>query len=725
MFAELDDVDWKSVRDPFGSNPDIPELLREVASGDDSERTEALEELEAQLHPIGKAYHADYGYHYDYDYDFQRPPVNESRAARLAALCTPFLLELAARPFGPDRLRILRLIAALAGVAEDEDRDEEPLFRLWSDTELAASVVLRNRQEVRRAIGRALPELLDLLDDTDAGIRAAVVPVLAVCAEQWATVAPALQARVGFEPDSNIRVAMIGVIGAIALYRPEQAARLGISQWFAELLCASEDPIDHLTALDHLLAADPQALPGRVVPIVMVAAHRLLDPSGDHAETRHTRSDLWSISTVHTRMASRPEEQVDLIRGLFGSELPTARGFACELAEDLIRTWRTDHVELLEAITDQLVDSETWLTAAQVLARLGPAAAPVIDRILEQLERYARVTEWHGEAAGFLQPLQLPWLSLHTEIPMLNQPGPLLRAAANTGDARAVPAVRWALELDETPDRLEEILAPLGAHAIELVPLIRDRMIHTHTHPADPYLDLRAYRLARALGKIGEPAAAAATDIAAMMSDRNAELVEVLGQLGVGARSTVEVVHRFLDHDRPRVRLDAAVALWRLTGDPEPALTQLHAALADDDDAAHAVQLRARAIEVAGTLGLAAGDCAPVLRRLIDLDTDLWTTTVAAIALWRVTADPEPTVTLLLDLSAREPSDPDTSGTESRPHWLTLVAECFAEIGPAAQAAAPLLAAELARDRRRQGSVPADIELCHACRRALDEIFAA
>ncbi|WP_281256200.1 hypothetical protein [Nocardia amikacinitolerans] len=27
--------------------------------------------------------------------------------------------------------------------------------------------------------------------------------------------------------------------------------------------------------------------------------------------------------------------------------------------------------------------------------------------------------------------------------------------------------------------------------------------------------------------------------------------------------------------------------------------------------------------------------------------------------------------------------------------------------------------------RRRRGSVPADIELCRACRRALDEIFAA
>ncbi|WP_431964700.1 HEAT repeat domain-containing protein [Nocardia sp. bgisy134] len=725
MSAELDDVDWESVDVRYGSDTGIPELLREVASGDDFERTEALRELEDQLHPDGKVYDDDYGYQYDYDHDFERSPVDESRAARLAALCTPFLLELAARPFGPDRLRMLRLIAALALVGEDEDEDEEQPFRLWSDTELSASVALRNRQEVRRAIGRALRELLDLLDDTDADIRVAVVRVLTVCEEQWATVVPALQARLGFEPDSKIRVAMIGVIGAIALYRPEQAARLGIPQWFAELLCASEDPIDHLTALDHLLAADPQALPGRVVPIVMGAAHRILEPSGDHAETLHTRRDVWPIRTVYTRMASRPEEQFDLVRGLIGSELPTARGFACELAEDLIRTWRTDHVELLEAITDQLADSGTWFAAAQVLARLGTAAAPVIDRILEQLERYERVTEWHGQATRFPQPLELPWLSLHTELPMLNQPGPLLRAAANTGDARAVPAVRWALELDETPDRLEEILAPLGTHAIELVPLIRDRMVHTHTHPADPYLDMRAYRLARALGAIGEPAAAAAPDIAGMLSDRKAELVEVLGQLGVGARSTVETVRRFLDHDRPRVRLDAAVALWRFTGDPEPALAQLHAVLADDDDAVRAVKLRAHAIEVAGTLGFAAGDCAPALRRLIDLDTDRWATTAAAIALWRVTADPEPTLTLLLDLSAGEPADPDTSGTEPRPHWLTVAAECFAEIGPAARAAAPLLAAELARPRRRPGSVPADIELCHACRRALDAIFAA
>ncbi|MCP2320976.1 hypothetical protein APR12_006366 [Nocardia amikacinitolerans] len=710
MFAEVDDADWES------ADLSVPELLREVASADDSERAQALPELEARLRPDGKIYSDKYGYGYDYDFHDNRPPVDRIHAARSAVLCTPFLLELAARPCGQDRPRILRLIAVMAGV----DEDEEQRFRLWSDAELAASVELRDRQEVRRAIGRALPELLDLLDDVDPDIRVAVTHVLAVCAEHWETVVPALQARVGFEHDSKIRIAMIGVVGSIAWNRPEQASPLGISRWFSELLCADRDPIEHLTVLNYLLASDPQALPGRVVPIVLGAAPRLMEPTVDLADV-YRPLGAWPaslISAVHTRMAARREEQRELVRGLFDIGLPQAREFACYLAEDLIGTWRTNHVELLEAVADQLADPKTWLSAAKVLARLETAAAPVIDRILEHLERFKRITEWHTPLP---LPLPLPWLTLHTDIRMLNEPGPLLRAAANTGDARAVSAVRWALELDETPDRLDEILAPLGAHAIELVPLIRDRMIGMHTRSAD---DMRAYQLARALGRIGEPAAAAAQDVAGMLSDSDAELVEVLGRFGVGARSTLGVVRRFLDHDRPNVRLEAAFALWRFTGDPEPALAQLHAVLANDDSAANVVRLRARAIEIAGTLGVAADDCAPALRRLIDLDTDLWTTTAAAIALWRVTVDPDPTVSLLLDLSTREPSEPDWN-VEPRPHWLTVAAECFAEIGPAAQAAAPLLAAELARPRRRRDSVPADIELCRACRRALDEIFAA
>ncbi|MFF0529584.1 hypothetical protein ACFYT3_14445 [Nocardia amikacinitolerans] len=120
MFAEVDDAEWES------EDTSIPELLREVASADDSERAHALRELEARLRPDGKIYRDKFGYGYDYDFHDNRPPVDRIHAARLAVLCTPFLLELAARPCGQDPPRILRLIAVMAGV----DEDEEQRFRL-------------------------------------------------------------------------------------------------------------------------------------------------------------------------------------------------------------------------------------------------------------------------------------------------------------------------------------------------------------------------------------------------------------------------------------------------------------------------------------------------------------------------------------------------------------------------------------------------------------------
>ncbi|MFI9503702.1 hypothetical protein [Nocardia sp. NPDC052566] len=705
MFAGLGEVDWESADSYYGAESNIPELLRRVASRDpgDDKRRVALLLLRDRLHPDPD----------DYDYD----PDDDPGDALLGSVCMPFLLELALDPLVDERSELLKLIADIAGAGANEE---------------AVGAERRNRQTAREAIGRELPNLLDLLADTGVEVRRAVTPVLAVCTGQWHTVVPALRAHIGIEPDPIARIGMMDCVTSIVRYWPEQADRLGIPRWCAETLAADEDPIGQLTVLRGMLDANSAALPSSVTTIAARAVRRLasveLPDSFSAPNLLSTEEWLAGLAQdVYVSLAVRPTEQYDFLRDLFHAPQPEIRRDACRLAGERIRRWRGEHAELLEAIAEQLTDRALWQTAAEQLGSLGPAATPVLDHILEALKRYPRITEWDGESP-FPQPLPLPWLSLHTRDPMQNQPGPLLRAAAGTGDPRALPAVRWTLELDEIPDRLDHILEPLGAHAIGLVPLIHACMVRAHTNPADRRLDLRAHRLARALGRIGEPAAAAAPDIAAMLAnDRSAGLVEVLGQLGVGARATVEVVRGLLDHPRPRVRVDAAFAMWRFTGDPEPALARLRPALAAVDESVRARDLRVHAIELTGRMGFAAGDCAPALRHLIDHGRDLWTITAAAIALWRVTGDPDPTVPLLLDLSARgrTESAQDELSAERRPHWLTVAADCFAEIGHAAQPAAQLLTAELARTERRHGTVAADIELCRACRRALDRIFAA
>ncbi|MEV0765034.1 hypothetical protein [Nocardia sp. NPDC050435] len=676
MLYEFEEID-----DEFA---DISELLSELTAADGAARARALDSLEIQLG------HDDWSYDDDWCSDDER----------LAAMCAPVLLELAVRPHWPDRLRLLRLTAMLVG----------------DDASAADGAILASasRAEVGRAADAVLPSLLPLLGDTDAEVRSATLELLAVCGDERNLLIPALQARYAADTESRIRLQILDVLDVVARRRPEHAAALRLPQWLTRLLHTAAAPQDRLSALSHLLALEPRALPGAVVPVVLAAARELVRGG---AIEHHPDAP---VRDIYLRLDSRPDEQLALVEALFALDDSDIRALACYLAERLISTWRTEYPRLLECLADQLSDPETWRPAAEALARLGTAAAPVADRILEQLERCRRITEWDDPA---VLPVQLPWLTIDTATPTLSGPGPMLRAAANTGDPRALPAVRWALTLDRTPWGLDTLLAPLGAHAVELVPLIRERMRHAHAHRSDPFLDVRYYQLACALGQLGPAAAAAAADIVAVLDDRSASLVEVLGRFGVDARSTMPEVRRYLEHDRLAVRLRAAVTLWQFTGDPAPVLPQLDAALSDYEETIPASELRLRAMTAAGELGFAAAPCAPALRRLIAEDLGPRTTVAAAAALWRVTGEPEPTVTLLLGVCGRPEPDPaEWPQRGAQRHWRTVAAECFAEIGPAAGLAASLLAAELAAPRRRCDSVPADEELRRACRDALDAV---
>ncbi|WP_330230474.1 hypothetical protein OHA40_31650 [Nocardia sp. NBC_00508] len=165
--------------------------------------------------------------------------------------------------------------------------------------------------------------------------------------------------------------------------------------------------------------------------------------------------------------------------------------------------------------------------------------------------------------------------------------------------------------------------------------------------------------------------------------------------------------------------MDLTVSLWRLVGDPEPASAQVTAALEAGDPG-----LYPRAVAVAKTMGPVAAGCVPALRRFVDDRARLWLAVDAAIAMWRISGEPEPTVTALLELSTTALKPRQAIG-EFHANLLSYAAKCFAEIGPAAEVAAPLLAAELARPRRRDIGAGNDIELCHDCRSALDSIFEA
>ncbi|WP_406234293.1 hypothetical protein [Nocardia sp. NBC_01009] len=711
MFEGLDEIDWDAMDSGFDSARTVPELLREAASDDPQQSDLALCQLADWLHV------STFGYDYN--------PIDGIDGPRLAAISTPFLLELALNPLHSMRSTILKMIAAIMGVNE---HDETQPFRLWRDDEMATMPVLRHRQSARSAVGRAVPDLMWLLADPDADVRRATPLVLAPCAEQWHTVIPALLERVEAESDPNVKLRVVTVLGSIAKGWPDPAADFGIPAKLVELLGDDGDPVGQLIAAVTVLQVNSAALPGGVDRAVVGAVHRLSEVelpelSGSDAWMYGTTNE-WMAYLIHSmcdELDNRPEEQTKLLRGLFTAPQPEIRRKSCHMARRLINTWRGDHSTLITSVATQLADTDVWKTAAEELSHLGSAIAPAADHIFAVLDQYPRITELR-EIPQRLQDRWIPmrWLELHSNHPP--RVGPLLGLAAQSGDPRAVQALRWALELDTPPFGLDDALAALGAPALELLPLIRRRMLELHElYPRTPLDDYYrpAMALARGLGRLGAAAAAAAEDVVAILPSDSRILVEVLGRFGPAAGATAPAVRPFLAHSEPRVRWDAAAAWWRLTGDPEPALV-----LALDAFRADAFSFRAT--EIAGNLGPAAAACVPHLRRLID-SPERREASHAAIALWRITGEPGPTVTTLLEHSTTALPKSDAERASARDFtddWLIDAADCFAEIGPAAAAAAPLLATELAHPRRRDTSASHDNNLCRAFRRALDSIFA-
>ncbi|GAA2673800.1 hypothetical protein LV78_002531 [Actinosynnema pretiosum] len=156
------------------------------------------------------------------------------------------------------------------------------------------------------------------------------------------------------------------------------------------------------------------------------------------------------------------------------------------------------------------------------------------------------------------------------------------------------------------------------------------------------------------------------------------------------------------------MELAAARALWRVTADAGPVLPVLlrHLAGADHHRAADAADALAE-------LGSEAGSARPALREALRGKGNVWVELRVAQALWRVAGEAH------VDVLSRV-------WAENR-YARSQVARCFAELGPRAASAGPLLRAELGQVRRHTAvsnvwssdQVPRDLALLRACDAAL------
>ncbi|WP_426366139.1 PBS lyase [Streptomyces sp. E-08] len=692
MLTGIEEVDWASLGHAYGPADDVPELLRGLASADPAERETALDGMYGAVHHQGDVY--------------------DSTLA-----CIPFLLELVADPGVQDRGCIVELLTSIGGIELDDD--DEELDELGSEDE--EFIPAANYAMAAAAIAAGADVFLGLVSDADPEVRLAAPCALASLHPEPARVLTLLRERLTVERDTEVRLALVAAVGRIALRHA--ALRAETIEWLGWLARAAHDPGLRLAALAQRARCAPGDIPDDVVPWVTglleeirTSADRPAGPGGERAATptligqvrelleEHAagRPAPWTeelLRTLHAALDDRVDDRIALIVAQLRSPDWGQRSDAIWLCGGLIRVWRGRYEEVVRLVGAQLQDPEPRLreAATSFLERLFELGAPAADALAARLAAV---------------PSAAPPGPNQAFVGRSGRDGALL-ALARAGDTRAVPLLARALEEPEVRRELLYAMDGLGPSAAMLAPLLRRRLAEVEL---DERLYDRAAPLLYALAAVR--GAQALPEVLRVLRGAPAHrrdwvreaALRTLAAFGPAARVALPDVRRLLAAESAAVATAAARALWAAEGDRGDVLPALERWLrpgAPDADWCAAAQ-------ALGEIGPAAASAAGALRHGL-ASRDLWVRVRGAAALWRVSGDASESLPVLL------------AAWEENRHARVDIAECLAEMGPAASDAQLVILTELTRRRRhnaREGAsgshdIHVDEKLLTLCRAAL------
>ncbi|MGA5062514.1 PBS lyase [Streptomyces exfoliatus] len=707
MLTGIEEVDWASLGHAYGPADDVPELLRGLASADPAERETALDGMYGAVHHQGDVY--------------------DSTLA-----CIPFLLELVADPAVQDRGCIVELLTSIGGIELDDD---DELDELGADDE--EFIPAANYAMAAAAIAAGADVFLGLVSDPDPEVRLTAPCALASLHPEPARVLTLLRERLTVERDTEVRLALVAAVGRIALRHA--SLRTETVDWLGWLARAAQDPGLRLAALAQRARCAPGDIPDDVVPRVTglleeirTTAHRP-EPAGPERPATSTligqfrelleehaagRPAPWTeelLRTLHTALDDRVDDRIALILAQLRSPDWGQRSDAIWLCGGLIRIWRGRYEEVVRLVGAQLQDPEPRLreAAASFLERLFELGAPAADALV------ARLTAGPGAGAGAgrgpggsRRPGGAGGAGARGGVGRSGRDGVLL-ALARAGDTRAVPLLARALEEGEVRRELLYAVDGLGPSAAMLAPLLRRRLAEVEL---DERLHDRATPLLYALGAVrgGQALPEVLRVLRGAPPNRRDWVREAalrtLAAFGPAARGAAPDMRRLMASESAAVATAAARALWAAEGDLAEVLPALERWLRPGTSGAD----RCAAAQALGEIGPAAAAAAPALRPGL-ASRDLWVRVRSAAALWRVSGDTAAALPVLL------------AAWEENRHARVDVAECLAEMGPAAASAQLVVLTELTRRRRhnaREGAsgshdVHLDEKLLTLCRAAL------
>ncbi|MFI1660394.1 PBS lyase [Streptomyces sp. NPDC020472] len=698
MLTGIEEVDWASLGHAYGPADDVPELLRGLASADPAERETALDGMYGAVHHQGDVY--------------------DSTLA-----CIPFLLELVADPGVQDRGCIVELLTSIGGIELDDD---EELDELGSDDE--EFIPAANYAMAAAAIAAGADVFLGLVSDPDPEVRLAAPCALASLHPEPVRVLSLLRERLTVERDTEVRLALVAAVGRIALRHA--SLRAETVDWLDWLARAAQDPGLRLAALAQRARCAPGDIPEDVVPWVtglleeirtsvsrpaVPGTERTATPTligqvrellEEHAAGRPAPWTEELLRTLHTALDDRVDDRIALILAQLRSPDWGQRSDAIWLCGGLIRVWRGRYEEVVRLVGAQLQDPEPRLreAATSFLERLFELGAPAADALATRLAAGAGGAAGPGGAAQ--DTGQSPFVGRS------GRDGALL-ALARAGDTRAVPLLARALEEAEVRRELLYAMDGLGPSAAMLAPLLRRRLAEVEF---DERLYDRAAPLLYALAAVR--GAQALPEVLRMLREAPANrrdwvreaTLRTLAAFGPAAREAVPDMRRLLAADSAAVATAAARALWAAEGDRGDVLPALERWLRPGTSGAD----WCAAAQALGEIGPAAASAAPALRPGL-VSRDLWVRVRSAAALWRVSGEASASLPVLL------------AAWEENRHARVDIAECLAEMGPAASGAQLAVLTELTRRRRhnaREGAsgshdIHLDEKLLTLCRAAL------
>ncbi|MDJ0340512.1 HEAT repeat domain-containing protein [Streptomyces sp. H10-C2] len=403
-------------------------------------------------------------------------------------------------------------------------------------------------------------------------------------------------------------------------------------------------------------ARSPQASSAeRSAPATFVGHLRELRERAEAGRSAPWAADL--LRTLHTALDDRVDDRIALVIDQLRSPDWGQRIDAVWMSGGLVRGWRGPYEELVVLLGQQLADPEYRLRegAASVLENLYELAAPAADALAEAVAAHPEswVQEWSqgrpslggmvktlarlgdaralpalvsaldrpdipqdlgyaiehlGEAAAPLAPLlrrRLAEVTLDDEV--YDQAEPLLRGLAVVSAAEAMPEVLRLLR-GAPKARRDWLLCSAIRALARFGPAAREALPDLRALVADPGSCI-ALEAASALWAIERNTAVLPVLIAHLDCDSphtRRSAAEVLGEIGPAAAGAAPRLRELLADSAVWMRVDVAVALWRITGDAGPVLPVLRAAWAEN------VHTRAVIAGCLAELGPAAA--APLLR---------------------------------------------------------------------------------------------------------------